>query len=57
MKKMLHKMALVWISALTIMGLAKAKEEKKAENQEKRQNMQSHDVILDEFELSAFHSN
>ena len=56
MKKMLHKMALVWISTLTLMGLVKAKEEK-TENQEKRQNMQSHDVILDEFELSAFHSN
>lgn len=56
MKKILHKMAGVWLSMLTLMGFAKSKMIK-MDKHENRNSTVQREVILDEFEFSAFHSN
>ncbi|MDX2046258.1 MAG: hypothetical protein SFU87_05700 [Chitinophagaceae bacterium] len=56
MKRILHKMALVWISLLSIMGFSKTKLSK-AEKDQAGKAPQQQEIMLDEYELSAFHSN
>ena len=56
MKKIVQKIALVWISVLSLVGLAKAKDQKI--EQENRNKVSRHRVVmLDEHEYSAYHSN
>ena len=56
MKKIVQKLALVWISVLSLVGLAKAKDQKV--EQETRNKVSRHRVVmLDEHEYSAYHSN
>jgi|GEM_PF-1515929 len=56
MKRIVQKIALVWISLLSLVGLLKAKEnrpETETRNKVSRQRV----VMLDEHEYSAYHSN
>ena len=56
MKRIVQKLALVWISLLSLVGLAKAKEQRP--EKETRNKLSRHRVVmLDEHEYSAFHSN
>ena len=56
MKKMVQKLALVWISLLSLVGLAKARDHKP--HQENRNKVARQRVVmLDEHEYSAYHSN
>jgi hypothetical protein len=56
MKKVVQKLALVWIAILSFIGLAKAKDQKP--EQENRNKVSRHRVVmLDEHEYSAYHSN
>lgn len=56
MKRIVQKIALVWISLLSLVGLTKAKENKP--EQETRNKVSRHRVVmLDEHEFSAYHSN
>jgi hypothetical protein len=56
MKKIVQKLALVWISVLSLVGLAKAKDHKP--HQENRNKVARHRVVmLDEHEYLAYHSN
>jgi hypothetical protein len=56
MKRIVQKLALVWISVLSLVGLAKTREPKL--DQESRNKVSRHRVVmLDEHEFSAYHSN
>jgi len=56
MKKVVQKIALVWFTVLSFMGLAKSKDQKP--EQENRNKVSRHRVVmLDEHEYSAYHSN
>jgi hypothetical protein len=56
MKKVVQKIALVWFTVLSFMGLAKSKDQKP--QQENRNKVSRHRVVmLDEHEYSAYHSN
>ncbi len=56
MKRIVQKLALVWITLLSLVGLAKAKENKP--EKETRNKVSRHRVVqLDEHEFSAYHSN
>ena len=56
MKRIVQKIALVWITFLSLVGLAKAKEPKL--DQENRNKVSRQRVVmLDEHEYSAYHSN
>ena len=58
MKRVLQKFALVWISVLSLFGLAKAKVKDQKPEQENRNKVSRQRVVmLDEHEYSAFHSN
>jgi hypothetical protein len=54
MKKMVQKIALLWIMLLSFMGSQKARTIRMDMN---RNGQKAHEVMLDEYELSAFHSN
>ena len=54
MKKMIQNLALLWIMLLSFMGSQKAKTIRMEMN---RNGQKAHEVMLDEYELSAFHSN
>jgi len=54
MKKMVQKIALLWIMLLSFMGSQKARTIRMDMN---RNGQKAHEVLLDEYELSAFHSN
>ena len=54
MKKMIQKLALFWIMLLSFMGSQKAKTVRMEMG---RNGQKAHEVMLDEYELSAFHSN
>jgi hypothetical protein len=56
MKKILHKMAVVWLSMLTLIGISKSKMGR-IDKPENRNSTVQREVVLDEFEFSAFHSN
>jgi hypothetical protein len=56
MKRIIHKMAVVWLSMLTLMGITKSKMVK-MDKDEKHNSTVQREIILDEFEFSAFHSN
>jgi hypothetical protein len=56
MKKFVHKLAILWMSLLSITGLAKSKTTKPAANQNNKVARQQV-ILLDEFELSAFHNS
>jgi hypothetical protein len=56
MKKILQKMAVVWLSMLTLVGFTKTKVVK-MDKEERRNSAIQREIILDEFEFSAFHSN
>ncbi len=56
MNKFVHKLAILWMSVLSIAGFAKSKTPKPVadhNNKVARQKV----VLLDEFELSAFHNS
>ena len=56
MKAIVQKLALVWITFLSLVGLAKAKEQRP--EKETRNKVSRHRVVqLDEHEFSAYHSN
>jgi hypothetical protein len=54
MKKMIQKLALLWIMLLSFMGSQKAKTIRMDMG---KSGARAHEVMLDEYELSAFHSN
>jgi hypothetical protein len=54
MKKMAQKMALLWIIVLSFMGSQKAKTVRMEMG---RHDQKPREILLDEYELSAFHSN
>jgi hypothetical protein len=56
MKKMVQKLALLWISFLTLVGFSKSR--LNSYEPEQRSKVSRHRVvILDEHEISAFHTN
>ncbi len=56
MNKFVHKLAILWMSLLSITGLAKSKTTKPAADQNNKVARQQV-ILLDEFELSAFHNS
>ncbi len=54
MRNLIQKIAIAWIAILGIIGLAKEKAGRNEEKGEVRQQQQ--EVVLDEYELSAFHN-
>ncbi len=54
MKNLIQKIAIVWIAVLGIIGLAKEKAGRNEEKGNTRQQQQ--EVMLDEYEISAFHN-
>lgn len=57
MKKFVHKLAILWMSLLSITGLAKSKTTKPAANLNNNKVARQQVILLDEFELSAFHNS
>jgi hypothetical protein len=54
MKKLIQKLAFFWIVLLSFMGSQKAKSIRMEMG---RNGQKAHEVMLDEYEISAFHSN
>lgn len=56
MKKLVHKLAILWMTLLSVTGFARAKSNKVVPDQKNREARQRV-ILLDEFEISAYHSN
>ena len=56
MKKLAHKLAILWMTLLSLTGFAKAKSNK-AVPDHKNKIAGPRVILLDEFEISAYHSN